>query len=84
MEDTKLETYLKHYFGYSEFRQGQKPIIEAVLAKQNVFAVLPTGTGKSICYQLPAMLGKGTVLVISPLLSLMTDQVKELKSQGSV
>nr|WP_239587857.1 RecQ family ATP-dependent DNA helicase [Gracilibacillus alcaliphilus] len=77
-----MEAYLKQYFGFSRFRQGQKEIIESVLSKQHVFAVLPTGTGKSICYQLPAMMLPGAVVVISPLLSLMTDQVKQLKSQG--
>ncbi|MGN8647098.1 RecQ family ATP-dependent DNA helicase [Gracilibacillus sp. HCP3S3_G5_1] len=82
MSEKQLEHYLQAYFGYSTFRQGQKNIIEAVLKKRNVFAVLPTGTGKSICYQLPAMLLTGTVLVISPLLSLMTDQVKQLRATG--
>ncbi|PWU68617.1 RecQ family ATP-dependent DNA helicase [Gracilibacillus dipsosauri] len=78
----RLEQHLKHHFGYDHFRTGQKEIIEAVLSEQNVVAVLPTGSGKSICYQLPALLLKGTVIVVSPLLSLMTDQVKELKAHG--
>ncbi|WP_130859856.1 RecQ family ATP-dependent DNA helicase [Gracilibacillus phocaeensis] len=82
MSNNKLAHYLHNYFGYSDFRKGQQEIIEAVLARQHVFAVLPTGTGKSICYQLPAMLLDGLVVVISPLLSLMTDQVKQLKAQG--
>ncbi|MDX8046094.1 RecQ family ATP-dependent DNA helicase [Gracilibacillus sp. S3-1-1] len=82
MSEIKLENYLEHYFGYTTFRQGQKEIITAILNEQNVFAVLPTGTGKSICYQLPAMMSSGTVIVVSPLLSLMTDQVKQLKAMG--
>ncbi|SER14089.1 ATP-dependent DNA helicase RecQ [Gracilibacillus ureilyticus] len=82
MYDTSLEDYLERFFGYNTFRTGQKEIIQSVLFRQHTLAVLPTGTGKSICYQLPALLMKGTVLVISPLLSLMTDQIKELKSFG--
>ncbi|MGP4041368.1 RecQ family ATP-dependent DNA helicase [Gracilibacillus sp. D59] len=82
MSKPQLEQYLQTYFGFSTFRPGQKDIIDAVLNKRNVFAVLPTGTGKSICYQLPAMLLSGTVIVVSPLLSLMTDQVKQLKATG--
>ncbi len=82
MSKPQLEQYLQAYFGFSTFRLGQKEIIEAVLNKRNAFAVLPTGTGKSICYQLPAMMLSGTVIVVSPLLSLMTDQVKQLKATG--
>ncbi|WP_163582768.1 RecQ family ATP-dependent DNA helicase [Gracilibacillus saliphilus] len=82
MSESQLEQYLHAHFGFSTFRTGQKEIIEAVLKKRNVFAVLPTGTGKSICYQLPAMMSSGTVIVVSPLLSLMTDQVKQLKATG--
>ncbi|SHN20045.1 RecQ family ATP-dependent DNA helicase [Gracilibacillus kekensis] len=82
MRKYTLENYLQLYFGYASFRPGQREIIENVLANQNVFAVLPTGSGKSICYQLPAIINTGTVIIISPLLSLMTDQVKQLKSTG--
>ncbi|UOQ85907.1 RecQ family ATP-dependent DNA helicase [Gracilibacillus salinarum] len=82
MSDQQLEQHLHDYFGYNSFREGQKPIIEAVLNKEHVFAVLPTGTGKSICYQLPAMMLDGTVIVVSPLLSLMEDQVKQIKANG--
>lgn len=78
----KLEHALKTYFGYSSFRKGQKEVISAVLNKRDVFAMLPTGTGKSICYQLPAMLFEGVVIVVSPLLSLMEDQVQQLRSEG--
>lgn len=71
---------LKEYFGYESFRPGQESVIRDVLAGESVIGVLPTGSGKSICYQLPALLSLGLTLVISPLVSLMLDQVKELKS----
>ncbi|WP_413380409.1 RecQ family ATP-dependent DNA helicase [Alkalihalobacillus sp. 1P02AB] len=73
---------LKKWFGYDSFRPGQKEIIETVLSKQDVIAMLPTGAGKSICYQLPALLNKGTTIIVSPLLSLMEDQVQQLKKNG--
>lgn len=78
----ELERLLLHYFGYPSFRMGQKEIIADVLSGHNVLAVLPTGSGKSICYQIPAMKLPGSVLVVSPLLSLMEDQVKQLKQTG--
>lgn len=77
-----LEYYLSKSFGYSSFREGQKEIIEDVLNGEDVLGILPTGTGKSMCYQLPAILLKGTVIIVSPLISLMVDQVKQLKQQG--
>ncbi len=73
-----LEDKLKEYFGYNTFRAYQKEIIEALLRKEDVLAILPTGAGKSLCYQLPALLQPGTALVISPLISLMQDQVVSL------
>lgn len=78
----KLEAVLKQYFGYQSFRTGQKEIIEAVLTGEEVLGILPTGSGKSICYQLPALLLPGLTIIISPLLALMEDQVQELKSFG--
>lgn len=73
-----LETPLKSFFGYNTFREHQKEIVTAVLEKKDVFAILPTGSGKSICYQLPALIMPGTAIVVSPLISLMNDQVSAL------
>jgi ATP-dependent DNA helicase RecQ len=77
-----LEKKLETYFEYSEFRVGQKEIISDVLDGKDVLGILPTGTGKSICYQLPARLLRGVTIVVSPLISLMMDQVKELKAMN--
>ncbi|WP_078428528.1 RecQ family ATP-dependent DNA helicase [Alkalihalobacterium alkalinitrilicum] len=78
----KLEKELYKIFGYKIFRPGQKEVIESLMNGDNVLAMLPTGTGKSICFQLPALLLQGTAIVVSPLLSLMEDQVQQLRSQG--
>lgn len=76
------EEILKKYFGYDSFRQGQEGIIRSILSGRDVLAVMPTGAGKSICYQVPALMLPGITLVISPLISLMQDQVKSLNEAG--
>ncbi|MFT8461871.1 MAG: DEAD/DEAH box helicase, partial [Liquorilactobacillus ghanensis] len=76
---TELTRGLKHYFGYDKFKPGQIETLTALARQQSTVAILPTGTGKSLCYQLYGLLTKQLVLVVSPLISLMQDQVKELK-----
>ncbi|KRK29691.1 ATP-dependent DNA helicase [Lactobacillus acidophilus DSM 20079 = JCM 1132 = NBRC 13951 = CIP 76.13] len=76
------EKVLKQTFGYDSFRPGQKRVIDLVLNRQNVLAVMPTGAGKSLCYQVPALMNSGITLVISPLISLMKDQIDALKQNG--
>ena len=73
---------LKRFFGYDAFREGQEPVVDAILAGRDTLAVMPTGAGKSICYQVPAMVMDGVALVISPLISLMKDQVQTLVQSG--
>ncbi len=77
-----IEKELKRYFGYDSFREGQKEVIRSVLAGNDTMAVMPTGSGKSICYQLPALIFSGITLVVSPLISLMRDQVAALGAAG--
>src|ERR1044071_2069602 len=82
VDSARLQQALKHFFGYDNFRLNQQPIIEAVLRGEDVMAIMPTGGGKSICYQLPAMLLDGLTIVISPLIALMKDQVDTLIANG--
>ena len=76
------EEALKTYFGYDAFRGGQEPVIDALLDGRDALAIMPTGAGKSICYQIPALLLPGITLVVSPLVSLMRDQVTALVQMG--
>ena len=78
---TTLEC-LKEYFGYSAFRSGQEALINDILAGRDVLGIIPTGAGKSICFQIPALMMRGVALVVSPLISLMKDQVNALVQSG--
>ena len=75
-------TTLKQVFGYEAFRPGQETLVDALLSGRDALGVMPTGAGKSVCYQVPALMKDGTALVISPLISLMKDQVSALAAAG--
>src|SRR6516164_3008748 len=81
MDDKHLQA-LEKYFGYTEFRPLQREIVEDVIAGKDVFVLMPTGGGKSLCYQLPAILKEGITVVVSPLIALMKDQVDAMREIG--
>jgi ATP-dependent DNA helicase RecQ len=76
------QAILSSVFGFSGFRPGQEEIVEAVLAGRDVLAIMPTGGGKSLCFQLPALCRDGVTVVLSPLIALMRDQVRALREAG--
>ena len=82
MEFPDLESALKHFFGYDRFRPDQRQIIQEALADEDVLVIMPTGGGKSLCFQLPALLRPGLTIVVSPLIALMQDQVQALQDNG--
>ena len=81
-DDVKLKSKLKEVFGYSQFRGNQEAIINNIIEGNNTFVIMPTGAGKSLCYQLPALMLPGTAIVISPLIALMKNQVDQLTAFG--
>ncbi len=80
--DDPLRIHLQQIFGLEDFRPGQREVIEDILANKDVLCVMPTGAGKSLCYQLPAAINQGLTIVVSPLISLMEDQVQQLRDEG--
>src|SRR5437763_12772120 len=76
------QTLLRSVFGFGSFREGQAEIVETILAGRDVLAIMPTGSGKSLCYQLPALVRGNLTLVVSPLIALMRNQVAQLRGYG--
>ena len=79
-EKTVLQESLKQFYGFNKFKGNQEAIVQSVLNGQDTFVIMPTGGGKSLCYQLPAMILEGTAIIISPLIALMKNQVDSIRS----
>ncbi|MFT5216244.1 MAG: ATP-dependent DNA helicase RecQ [Glaciecola sp.] len=84
IEVKDLYAALKHYFGFSAFKGLQEPVIKSLVSGNNTFVIMPTGGGKSLCYQLPALMGEGTAIVVSPLIALMKNQVDAIRGISQV
>ena len=82
MDEPRLTEALKKYFSHERFRKPQGEIVASIVSGKDTLAIMPTGGGKSLCYQLPAMLLDGVTIVISPLIALMKDQVDALRARG--
>ena len=83
LNEIDIHKELKKYFGFNQFRGLQEPVIKSILARRNSFVIMPTGGGKSLCYQLPALIQPGTAIVVSPLIALMKNQVDAIRSLSS-
>ena len=82
-EDLILSEALQKHFGFDSFKGQQEEIISSILNEQDTFVIMPTGGGKSLCYQLPALISEGTAIVVSPLIALMKNQVDSIRSFGT-
>ena len=82
-EDQAIHKLLKNVFGFDQFKGNQEEIIKSILGGNNTFVLMPTGGGKSLCYQLPALMSKGTAIVVSPLIALMKNQVDMIRNFGT-
>jgi ATP-dependent DNA helicase RecQ len=81
--ETSLSEYLQKFFGFDSFKGQQEAIITSLLEGKDTFVIMPTGGGKSLCYQLPALVSEGTAIIISPLIALMKNQVDALRNFGN-
>ena len=79
IKEIDIHSALKQYFGFSKFKGLQESVIESVVAGEDVFVIMPTGGGKSLCYQLPALIKEGTAIIVSPLIALMKNQVDAIR-----
>ena len=83
LNEIDIHKELKKYFGFNQFKGLQELVIKSILSQNNTFVIMPTGGGKSLCYQLPALVQNGTAIVVSPLIALMKNQVDAIRSLSS-